>query len=49
MTGGQYDVDVVLEDPNGREIYKEVKKQLDSFSYKVFSAFFPNYLNHFTD
>ncbi|KAF7638776.1 GOLD domain-containing protein [Meloidogyne graminicola] len=35
VTGGQYDVDVVLEDPNGNVLYKELKKQLDSYSYKT--------------
>ncbi|KAI1721858.1 hypothetical protein Ddc_08336 [Ditylenchus destructor] len=34
VTGGQYDVDVVLEDPNGKILYKEARKQLDSHSYK---------------
>lgn len=35
VTGGHYDVDINLEDPNGRSIYKETKKQLDSHQYKV--------------
>ncbi|KAL7074584.1 hypothetical protein ACQ4LE_006253 [Meloidogyne hapla] len=35
VTGGQYDVDVVLEDPNGIVLYKELRKQLDSYSYKT--------------
>ncbi|KAL3110669.1 hypothetical protein niasHT_017547 [Heterodera trifolii] len=35
VTGGQYDVDVVLEDPNGKVLYKEARKQLDTHTYKV--------------
>uniref|UniRef100_A0A183BVG3 GOLD domain-containing protein n=1 Tax=Globodera pallida TaxID=36090 RepID=A0A183BVG3_GLOPA len=35
ITGGQYDVDVVLEDPNGKSLYKEARKQLDSHAYKT--------------
>jgi len=35
VTGGQYDVDVMLEDPTGKVIYKDVRKQLDSHSYKT--------------
>ncbi|KAL3110660.1 hypothetical protein niasHT_017538 [Heterodera trifolii] len=35
VTGGQYDVDVVLEDPNGKVLYKEARKQLDTHTYKT--------------
>lgn len=35
VTGGQYDVDVVLEDPNGKVLYKEARKQYDSHSFKT--------------
>ncbi|KAH7726632.1 transmembrane emp24 domain-containing 7 [Aphelenchoides avenae] len=35
VTGGQYDVDVVLEDPNGKILYKEARKQYDSHSFKT--------------
>ncbi|XP_075620555.1 transmembrane emp24 domain-containing protein 3 [Balearica regulorum gibbericeps] len=33
ITGGHYDVDCYVEDPNGRTIYKETKKQYDSFPH----------------
>ena len=32
MTGGHYDVDAVVLDPMGKELYKQVKKQYDSFN-----------------
>ena len=35
MTGGHYDVDVVLTDPTRKVLYKEVKKQYDSFNWKA--------------
>lgn len=33
ISGGKYDVDVFLEDPNGEILYKEVKKQYDAFDH----------------
>ena len=33
VTGGHYDVDVVIEDPMKKELYKEVKKQYDSYTW----------------
>ncbi|KAJ8967918.1 hypothetical protein NQ314_002577 [Rhamnusium bicolor] len=33
VTGGQYDVDVVLEDPRGQVLYKQVKMQFDSHNF----------------
>ncbi|NXP72555.1 TMED3 protein, partial [Ramphastos sulfuratus] len=33
ITGGHYDVDCSVEDPNGRTLYKEAKKQYDSFPH----------------
>ncbi|VDO45988.1 unnamed protein product, partial [Brugia timori] len=35
VTGGQYDVDMTLEDKEGKILYKGVKKQYDSFSWKT--------------
>ena len=35
MTGGQYDVDAVLEDPNGKILYKQPRKQYDTFNFKT--------------
>ncbi|XP_026711920.1 transmembrane emp24 domain-containing protein 3 [Athene cunicularia] len=35
ITGGHYDVDCYVEDPNGRTIYKETKKQYDSFPHRA--------------
>lgn len=35
VTGGHYDVDVVLTDPMKNVLYKEVKKQYDSFQWKA--------------
>lgn len=35
ITGGHYDVDCYVEDPNGRTVYKETKKQYDSFSHRT--------------
>ena len=32
VTGGHYDVDAVVVDPMGKELYKQVKKQYDSFN-----------------
>ncbi|NXL86545.1 TMED3 protein, partial [Alectura lathami] len=33
ITGGHYDVDCYVEDPYGRAIYRETKKQYDSFAH----------------
>ncbi|TRY64811.1 hypothetical protein DNTS_004412 [Danionella cerebrum] len=33
VTGGHYDVDCRLEDPEGMVLYKEMKKQYDSFTF----------------
>lgn len=35
ITGGHYDVDCYVEDPMGNIIYRETKKQYDSFTYKT--------------
>ncbi|CAB3407209.1 unnamed protein product [Caenorhabditis bovis] len=35
VTGGHYDVDLTLEDPNGKVLYKDVKKQYDSINFKT--------------
>uniref|UniRef100_A0A914DFU6 GOLD domain-containing protein n=2 Tax=Acrobeloides nanus TaxID=290746 RepID=A0A914DFU6_9BILA len=35
VTGGQYDVDVVIEDPSGRTLYKEARKQYDTHQFKT--------------
>lgn len=34
VTGGQYDVDMTLEDDAGKVLYKGVKKQYDSYTWK---------------
>lgn len=33
VTGGHYDVDVVLQDPTRKVLYKQIKKQYDSFTW----------------
>jgi len=33
VTGGHYDVDVAIEAPNKQVIYKEIKKQYDTFQW----------------
>merc|ERR1719410_761467 len=35
VTGGHYDVDVILTDPTRKVLYKEIKKQYDSFNWKA--------------
>jgi len=35
VTGGHYDVDVILMDPKQNVIYKQVKKQYDSYTWKA--------------
>ncbi|XP_043933847.1 transmembrane emp24 domain-containing protein 3 [Protopterus annectens] len=53
ITGGNYDVDCYMEDPTGRILYKETKKQYDSFSHKtnvkgVYKFCFSNEFSTFT-
>jgi len=53
VTGGQYDVDVQIEAPNKEVIYKEVKKQYDTFTWTpkvsgVFSFCFSNEFSTFS-
>lgn len=33
IAGGKYDVDVILEDPNGKPLYKQQKKQYDAYDH----------------
>ncbi|VDN32332.1 unnamed protein product [Gongylonema pulchrum] len=35
VTGGQYDVDLTLEDDRGKVLYKGIKKQYDSYTWKA--------------
>ncbi|GMS98523.1 hypothetical protein PENTCL1PPCAC_20698 [Pristionchus entomophagus] len=35
VTGGQYDVDLTVEDPHGKILYKGQKKQYDSVNFKT--------------
>uniref|UniRef100_A0A8C5V728 Transmembrane p24 trafficking protein 3 n=1 Tax=Microcebus murinus TaxID=30608 RepID=A0A8C5V728_MICMU len=35
ITGGHYDVDCYVEDPQGNVIYRETKKQYDSFTHRA--------------
>ena len=51
--GGNYDVDMELTAPNGQLLYKDVKKQYDSFTWKadvkgVYSFCFSNEFSTFT-
>lgn len=53
MTGGQYDVDVSLEDPRGNTIYNQVKMQFDSHSFNsehtgVYKVCFSNEFSTFS-
>lgn len=53
VTGGHYDVDAVIIDPRNKELYKEVKKQYDSFSWNAtmtgeFQACFSNEFSTFS-
>lgn len=53
VTGGSLDVDVILEDPDGKIIYKETRKQMDSRPYKAekagtYKACFSNEFSTFT-
>ena len=51
--GGNYDVDMELTAPNGQMLYKDVKKQYDSFTWKadfkgVYTFCFSNEFSTFT-
>lgn len=35
VTGGHYDVDVTLHDPQKKVLYKQIKKQYDSYTWKA--------------
>jgi len=53
VTGGQYDVDVSLEDPRKQVIYKQVKMQFDSHSFTaehtgVYAVCFSNEFSTFS-
>ncbi|XP_052235222.1 transmembrane emp24 domain-containing protein 7-like isoform X2 [Dreissena polymorpha] len=53
ITGGQYDVDMELVSPNGKVLYKGVKKQYDSVTWKaeetgIFKFCFSNEFSTFT-
>ena len=53
VTGGQYDVDVVLFGPRKNEMYKQVKKQYDSYTFKAaesgeYAACFSNEFSTFS-
>lgn len=34
VTGGNYDVDMIMKDPKGKVIYQDQKKQYDSFHHQ---------------
>ncbi|GAB6020198.1 hypothetical protein CHUAL_002919 [Chamberlinius hualienensis] len=53
VTGGQYDVDMSLEAPSGQILYKDVKKQYDSFTWTtdqdgVYTVCFSNEFSTFS-
>lgn len=53
VTGGQYDVDIVLEDPRGNVLYKQIKMQFDSHTFVsqetgVFKVCFSNEFSTFS-
>lgn len=53
VTGGQYDVDIHIEAPNGHILYKDVKKQYDSFTWTtdqtgVYTVCFSNEFSTFS-
>ncbi|KAK7095953.1 transmembrane emp24 domain-containing protein 3-like [Littorina saxatilis] len=53
VMGGNYDVDMELTAPNGQMLYKDVKKQYDSFTWKadfkgVYTFCFSNEFSTFT-
>lgn len=45
MTGGQYDVDVVLEGPKNDVLYRQIRSQFDShqFTAEVFQGDFDQF------
>ena len=53
VTGGHYDVDVIVQDPRKNVIYKQVKKQYDSHTWTApmtgeYSACFSNEFSTFS-
>ena len=53
VTGGHYDVDVTLTGPNNQVLYKQVKKQYDSHTFKAavtgeYTACFSNEFSTFS-
>ena len=53
VTGGNYDVDVVMKNPNGAILYQDQKKQYDSFKHSaemdgVYEVCFSNEFSTFT-
>uniref|UniRef100_A0A0K0DTB3 GOLD domain-containing protein n=1 Tax=Strongyloides stercoralis TaxID=6248 RepID=A0A0K0DTB3_STRER len=53
ITGGQYDVDVSIQDPSGNELYKETKKQYDNHAFTTvmegpYKVCFSNEFSSFT-
>ena len=53
VTGGHYDVDVILTDPRKQVLYKQVKKQYDSHTFKAemtgeYAACFSNEFSTFS-
>jgi len=53
VTGGQYDVDMTLESPSKKILYKDVKKQYDSFTWTtdisgVYTVCFSNEFSTFS-
>lgn len=38
VTGGQYDVDIDITSATGQVLYKEIRKQYDSFTWKAEST-----------
>lgn len=53
VTGGNYDVDMTMKAPNGKVIYKDQKKQYDSFRHQaqeegIYEVCFSNEFSTFT-
>uniref|UniRef100_A0A0N5C2W0 GOLD domain-containing protein n=1 Tax=Strongyloides papillosus TaxID=174720 RepID=A0A0N5C2W0_STREA len=53
VTGGQYDVDVTIQDPTGKELYKDTKKQYDNHAFTTvtegaYKVCFSNEFSSFT-
>lgn len=50
VTGGQYDVDVVLEGPNQEILYQQTRSQFDSHQFtadvSIFGSFFTGSANN---